>query len=356
MSDLVKKSSELPEKEPREILYGKVLDLNASTPNIDLRGLVNKLCQYVNIAEVIGTIKTGAEYVVQIPSEFQGGFDKGTYWIMENSKTGVQWPSLMELGADGKNHIVTPLPVKKREFIQNNPVKEITDHYHNLYMQEQINELAGMMEATLDTVKRIEHGQMDDRIGLLNAGRQGVILALSQKDEASRPGALLNAANNINIAQNQILETFKRRVSEFKPLPKNTFMQFLWEFTKTGYLEGKDEEYGNILEYYSLYLQATRMLADSYAITGDTGNAQRVFDMAVAQLQTIDYSNLKTIEYAHKNNSVEKLYENAAQFMLAEKQAHMDMVQRYDCLTISVSGAKLLEVLEDGKISEQEAE
>lgn len=48
-------------------------------------------------------------------------------------------------------------------------------------MQQQMNELIGIVETTYKAVERIEHGQMDDRIALLEAGRQGVILALSQK-------------------------------------------------------------------------------------------------------------------------------------------------------------------------------
>ena len=83
--------------------------------------------------------------------------------------------------------------------IQGNPARDITNSYHNLYMQQQINELSGLIETTLDTVKRIEQGQWDDRIGLLNAGKDAFILALAQKDEASRPNAIALAINNMNI-------------------------------------------------------------------------------------------------------------------------------------------------------------
>ena len=356
MDDLMKIDNMPAEQEVPGPFQGKVLHVNDSMPNIDFRGLLNKVFQYVNIAEVIDTIQKGAEYVVQIPVEYQEGFNDGVYWIMENAKTGKQWPSLMKLGEDGKNHIVTPLPIKKREFIQGDPIREITDHYHNLYLQQQINELSGLIEDTLDTVKRIEHGQMDDRIALLNAGRQGVILALAQKDETSRPTAMLNAINNINIAQNQIAETFKRRVSEFEPLPKSAVMQFIREFMRTGYLDGKDEEYGEILEYYGLYLQATQMLAGSYAIIGDTENAQRVFDLSVSQMSAIDFSRLKTIEYVHKDTSFEKIYENATSFLLTEKQMCLESAQEYECLSISISGEQLLEVLQDGAIPEEKTQ
>lgn len=359
MDDLIKVDNELTEQEPEkvEVLYGKVLNIRSSTPDIDFKGAINKVLQYVDVASILHNIKKGAEYVVQIPAELQGGFEAGKYWIMENSKTGTQWPTLMELGADGRNKIVTPLAVKKKEFIQGNPVKDITDNYQNLYLQQQINELSAKLEETLEIVQRIEHGQLDDRIGLLEAGRQGVILALSQKDENSRNTALLNAMNNIMVAQNQIFETFKRRVTEFKPVPKTELAQFLKSMVSNDYLSKRDNEYYEIQEYYSLYLEATRMLASSYILTGDNENAKRVFDMSIEKISSLDYSKLKTIEYAHKDSEFEKLYENAVKYLSTEKLLCIEEGTTYDCLEITISGEELAEVIENGtEISTEETE
>ena len=360
MDDLIKVNNDIvsQESEDVEVLYGKVLNIRSSTPNIDFRGIVNKVCQFVDMADVLSKVKKGAEYVVQIPAEFQSGFDAGDYWIMENSKTGKLWPTLMEMGEDGRSKIVTPLAVKKQEFMQGNPARDITSNYHNLYMQQQMNEIAGLVESTLQTVQRIEHGQMDDRIGLLDAGRQGVLLALAQKDEASRSTAMLNAVNNINVAQNQIFKTFERRVTEFEPLPKTKFGQFLREMISTGsYLDKRDNEYDEIQEYFDLYLQATRMLAGSYAVIGDTENAQRVFDMSVDKIKGIDYSKLKTIEYAHQGADFNRIYENADEYLIEEKAVCLEEAKEYDTLSISVSGDYLLEVIGDGKkIPSKEAE
>ena len=350
MKELIPLKNDLEKPDVNEACLGKVLDICSTFPEVDFRGIINTLCQSINIAGVLDKVQKGVEYVVQIPVELQKGFDAGAYWIMENGKTGMQWPMLMEKGADGKKRIVMPLPVKKQAVIQGNPIRQITEHYHNVYMQQQLSELSGLIETTLDTVKRIEQGQMDDRIGLLNAGRQGVVLAISQKDDAGRASALQNAINNINIAQNQVLETFKRRVEEFQPIPKRPAMQFLNECIKTGYLDNKDDEYSNILEYYSLYLQATQMLAGVYAIMGDIDTAGMVYDMSIAQMENIDFSKLSTMEYAHKGRTFEKIYESAVPCLQAEKQIGLEEAKQYECLTISLSGEKLLEAITDGEI------
>lgn len=361
MDDLVnvKKDLIIEDDNVEVIQYGKILNITPSTPNIDFKGILNKICQYIDIYAVLDKVQKGVEYVVEIPAEFQKGFDAGEYWIMENSKTGKQWPTLMELGENGKQKIVTPLGVKKQEFIQGNPTKDITGHYHNLYMQQQLNELSGLLETTLDAVKRIEHGQMDDRIALMEAGRQGVILALSQKDDASRSVALQNAISNINVAQNKFIETFKRRINEFEELPKTQIGQFFKELGKTGYIEGKIDDYNELLEYYGLYLQSTKMLAGAYAITGDIENAERVFDLSVERINNIDFSSLKSIEYVVDKEQIDKIYEDAQAFLIEEKKICLEEAKEYDCLSIKISGSELLEVLEDGEtktISEQKVE
>ena len=81
------------------------------------------------------------------------------------------------------------------------------------------------------------------------------------------------------------------------------------------YLDKRDNEYDEIQEYFDLYLQATRMLAGSYAVIGDTENAQRVFDMSVDKIKGIDYSKLKTIEYAHQGADFNRIYENADEYL-----------------------------------------
>lgn len=356
MEEIIKIDNQLKSTEDdTEVLYGKILNINSATPDVDFKGILNQVCQYTNILDVVNNIKKGTEFVVQIPTEFQAGFEAGQYWIMENSKTGTQWPTLMQLGEDGRNHIVTPLAVKEREFIQGNPARDIAENYQNMYMQQQMTELLDAVENTYKVVKQIEHGQMDDRIGRLEAGRQEMILALVQKDDDSRMLRLSDAINNISIAQGQIAETFKRRVHGFEALPKSKVSQFFIEFAKTGYFDRKADEYDEIQDYFSLYLDATRMLAGAYAITGDTETAKKVFELAIGKIQEVDYTNLKTIEHMYPVE--EKIYENATEYLETEQNVCLEDAKTYDCLSIKVTREELLEVLSDVReqeISEEE--
>lgn len=128
---------------------------------------------------------------------------------------------------------------------------------------------------------------------MLEAGKQGIIFALKQKDEENRKTAILLARNEINKAQNQIYQTFETKVLSFKPLPSSTIGLYIKEFIDTGYLNKRDDEYTEIQDYYHLYVEATKMLAVLFAVVGDMEMAQKVLDTGIHKLNSLDYSSLK---------------------------------------------------------------
>ena len=76
-------------------------------------------------------------------------------------------------------------------------------------------------------------------------------------------------------------------------------------------------------------------------------NAKKVFDMSIGKTKQLDYSKLRTIEYAHKGSDFEKIYENASDFLIEEKRICLEDAREYDCLSITISGDKLLEEFEN---------
>ena len=68
----------------------------------------------------------------------------------------------------------------------------------------------------------------------------------------------------------------------------------------------------------------------------------------------IDFSRLKTIEYAHPDAEIEKLYEHITEYLLEEKRVCLEDAADYDCLSLKISGDYLLEALEDGTTIQSE--
>ena len=327
---------------------GKKLYISHNSVGIDFQALLGHVVQCVNMGEILAEIKAGTQYVVQIPAEFQKAYESGEMFIMENMKTGKKWPSLMKIAEDGRHQVVSPLPITEQAIVHGNPVQELANSQHNMLMQQQVAHLTELVERTYRVVEQIKHGQMDDRIGLLEAGKNGLILALSMPEGEERNRQIDSSRQNILVAQAQIEKTLERRAGEFEPLPKAAPMRFMREFFHTGYLAEKKDDVQEMQEYYDLYLQATNLLAASYAICGNLETAEQTFRLSETTIQAIDFSKVKTIAYQHKALT-DMFYNAPIGYIEAEREVCMEEAKRYDYVAIEVSGEKLLEVLGDGK-------
>ena len=349
---IVKRNGELvpQEDDPIELVYDKVLNVTPETEGLDVNGMLAKLFQYANMADALSHVERSIEYVVRIPIKHQEAFDAGKVFINQNSKTGVMWPTLYEKLENGKRKFVDNLPIKQEEIIHGNPFESLAVSYHNLYMQQQIAELADALQETYQAVRRIEQGQMDDRIGLMMAGRDQIRYSLNASHE-ERVAAMAQGRGNLLVAQKQLLQTFKSRVSGFEPLPESCFSRFWLEVFHDGAHRRKDQEFTEIQKYYALYLQATQMVAATYAICGQMDAAEQVFIEAEQEMQEIDFGALQTLRYIHKKNT-EMFYYHAAEYIATEREICLEDAQDYDAISLQVSGEKLLEVFEHGRTEE----
>lgn len=335
----------------------KILKATANTQGIDVDSLLGKLVQYANITDALSHVEKTVEYIVQIPLKHEEAFEAKELFLNQNSKTGVLWPTLYKQLDNGKRQFVDNLPIKQEEIFRGNPFEAIASSYHNLYIQNQINDLSELMNRTYHAVERIEKGQMDDRIGYLMAGRDQIIYALNP-DYEDRNIAIESGRSNLLIAQGQLFQTLKRKVEGFEAISQSSVHRFANELKHSGYLREKDKEFSDIQEYFSLYLQASEMIAASYVIVNKPEIAKQVFDKAIDDMKKVDFTNLKTIDFVHGKNT-ERLYHRAVEYIDIEKNICTEDAKDYDLIELQVSGEKLMEVFENvnsKKISETRTE
>lgn len=328
----------------------KKMHITSDTDGININELLSKMFQYANIGDALAHVENSVKYVVEIPLKHKEAFEAGEVFLNHNSKTNVMWPTLYKKLEDGKRQFVDNLPIKQEEFIQGNPFESIAVSYHNLYLQKQINELSEIMNRTYKAVEQIEHGQMDDRIGLLLAGRDQILLSLHFAPE-DRVHDIELGRSNMLTAQKQLLQTFKRKVSNFEPIPDSAWKRFWIEFKHSGTFRQKDKEFSDIQEYYALYLQATQMVAASYVICGQIEAAEQVFEIAEQDMKGINFEGLKTLQNIHKENK-DMLYYHADDYVASERKVCMEEAKEYESISIEVSGSKLLEVFNYGRTEE----
>lgn len=338
----------------KDITDSKVLIVKEDMEDIDFQGVVNKVLQCMNIGGVISSIEKGVEYVVQIPAKYQRQFDSGEYFLNQNKTTGTEWPTLMKKAPNGRYQFVDALPIKKQEFVKGDPFQDICNNYHNIYMQQQIAQLAEAVRETYEVAKLIEEGQQDDRIALIEAGREEIELALTLKDSESRKRHIEQGRNNLITGKNQLAKALERRINRFDPIPKNPILRFGKSCLKVNYLNKKDDEYEKIEDGFILYNKATRLLAMSWGLTGELDALQSTYDGSISFIKKLDYTNIKTIEYAHEKSDLSDLfYKSAISGMRNEKRVCLNAAKNYDYISIEISGDELLEVIENDKVKQE---
>lgn len=355
----VKTSKEVAETEITEKLEGKivydekghkVLKIAKTMTSMDFMGTLGQLAQVVNIANITNTLEKGAEYIVQIPVKYQKQFEAGEYFINKNSKTGIEWPTLMKKAENGRNQFVDNLPIKREEFIQGNPFQDMCNSYNNIIMEQQIARIAEKVEETFEVVRMIEKGQQDDRAALIETGRKQILLAMTVHNEGRKKYLIDTGLDNLMLGQEQIGKALKLRVESFKALPDGRLPMFFTTVSTPGYLDKKDKEVEAIQDCYSMYIEATKMIAATLTYEGEMDAVQQVFNDSTVQLKAIDFSKVKTIERAHKDADLSDWFFNRpAEYVEAEKQPCLEMTKSIDYLQIEVSGEDLLEAIENGK-------
>lgn len=325
----------------------KDLQISSNTPNVSITQIINQVLQRVNLGDAISKVKKGVEYVVQVPLKYKEAYEAGEVFIVQNQTTKELRPQLARVVENGRHEFVAPLDMVERNVAQGTTLQNIANNYHNLAMQQQMAQLSALMEKTHKTVLRIEEGQYDDRIGQLMAGRNEIVLALSDPEHINE--AELNAGrNNLQIGCAQLVKTVQRRASQFPKISKSRLIRDLKLLFHSDYYQGLDEEYNRIEDCFDFYLQGTKMLAASYAFCGESEKAMVVFDQAKSALEQIDFSRVERMALIHSSEK-DWLSAEAPKYIESAKSTCLEEAQHYEMLSIKVSGEQLLEAFEHGR-------
>lgn len=290
----------------------KVLRLSHCDKGHDYKKMLAAAVQLFSAADIIGKIQKGAEFIVQVPAQYQAELQAGALEMMHGSPNGKTWATLVR----------------------------------------KLAELSEQAQEVYDAVLRIEQGQMDDRSGKLISGRNDVLRALENPKSEAQEGELELARSKISEAQSQIGQVFKSRIEDFKPIPESKLARRFKEILSpsTSYMKKCDEEFGKLQEYFEFYLRATQLLAWSHSVVGDTDRAKIVFEQSVSFLRTINFGNVRTLDYIYPRNSMDDaFYHQSVPYLKAEETICLDEARPYELVQITVSAEELEEVLADGK-------
>lgn len=330
----------------------KVLRVSRDDRGPDFKRMLAAALQLFSAADLIGKIEKGAEFVVQVPAQYQADLRSGALEMMHSAKSGKTWATLVRKLPDGRQKIVCNCSITEQMRVQGSAIQDLAGVYQNMALQHQLAELSEQVAAIYDTVRRIEQGQMDDRIGKLLSGRNDALQALKNPNMEDRKRELELARSKISEAQQQIGQAFKSRVEGFKRIPENRFQRLFCEIKSptTHYMKRQDEEFGKLQEYFEFYLRATQLLAWTYSVVGDTTRAESTFEQGVTFLRSINFGNVRTLDHIYPRKSMaDAFYHRSIPYMRAEKAACLEEARPYEYVQLTVSSEELLEVMQNGK-------
>lgn len=325
----------------------KALSIDHLMEGADFRGVMAKLVQFVDMAHIASSIQKGAQYVVEVPLQYQGALNQGLLEINKNSKTGTLWPTLVRRLESGKKEFVDNLPIRQEAFAKGNPFHELSTGMQNIYLQQQLAQVTQLVKDTFEAVQRIEKGQTNDRVGLLRSGYEGVQIALTHDGE-QRQREIEHARDQIREAKGRIGEELKSRIEDFKQVSPFPIARIIKQVFDDGHLDKANSEYNTIQKYYALYLYATKMLASTYTLYHDFAAAKMTYDLSADFIRGLDYSKVASIRHIHPNaEDGDFFFLKAEQYLMVEKAVCLEQINAYDYIELNVSGSELLEVIQN---------
>lgn len=331
----------------------RVARVSPASAGFNAYAVIGHLAQYANLANIAGAIKKGTQYVVQVPTHLQAALDSGKYTMLHGKESGKTWATIVEKLPNGKNKFIDNCPIVEEAFYHGNPLQDASNSLANLQLQQQMAALAQLVGETYEAILRVESGQKADRIGQLIAGRDGIVHALKMKDPERREQQIVLARQSLLEAQGKIGEVLRQKVASFKGVPRLAAARFAMEVVHSGYLDKRDDEYDAIHEYYDLYMQATRLIAESFLICDETESAMSVFDSCKQFISSLDFSKIGTVLYAHRQMPKSDLfYHQAEKATEKERTLCLEAAKPYDVIEITLDGADIMEVLASGNQEE----
>lgn len=331
----------------------RVARVSPTAAGFNAHAVIGHLVQYANLANIADAIKKGTQYVVQVPTHLQAALDSGKYTMLHGKESGKTWATIVEKLPNGKNKFIDNCPIVEEAFYHGNPLQDASNSLANLQMQQQMAALAQLVGETYEAILRVESSQKADRIGQLIAGRDGIVHALKMKDTERREQQIVAARQSLLEAQGKIGEVLRQKVASFKEVPRLAVARFAMEVVYSGYLDKRDDEYDAIHEYYDLYMQATRLIAESFLICDETESAISVFNSCEHFIGSLDFSKLGTVRYVHKRMPKSDLfYYQAAKAIAKERTLCLESGKPYDVIEITLDGTDIMEVLASGNQEE----
>lgn len=265
VSDQVYKSPEI-----KQYLINNYMDKNRNiTMNLPLI-----FSSTIQLKEIIDPQKI---YIAEFPKTILEQINSGNYDFMR-TKAGDILATIIDKNAPTNKNIVHNLRLQEINPNFSQSIQNISLNLAAMAILVQLANINAEMVEIKKAIMGIGRGQINDRIALVNAGRDQIKYALHIENVSNRNCAFINAMQTLSEARNKLESFLKDIVNNINHIPSNKFLIMWKSLSNRQFFQNCQTDYLDFQENFYAYIDASILLAMVFNEIDEKESLQEVFN------------------------------------------------------------------------------
>ena len=333
-----------------------MVDLRKLTPE-NATVIASRIVQGAQITrDVIANIADApdaTEYVARFSKKAQEGLDSGEFKLM-TKKTGEILGDVMGKSEASNRMVVKERPVLVERTVPNvtseQQAQTISSDLYSIALQQQMAEVAAKLDEMIEVAKRIEQGQQDDRIALIEAAERELRQAAVSKYEENRLECIRNARRFLSEGTSKIAKTMSRRLQSVDGVPEFQ-PAIVWKMlsSKGVYVDEMDDWFNKVQDDFDVLERAYALHALCVLALDEPKMLDILFDDYRNELVSMDTDKLRTMVNIHPERRADfkKAWFADVLGHVEAKQTEVKLLVEGEYIDVTITGKMLLEAIED---------
>lgn len=259
---------------------------------INIKGnVLNEIAEMVSgAAKIKDIINPEKSYIAKFPTDILEKMNSGQYDIMRSKKDGELLSTIIDKTLPKNRNIVHQIRLEEVSIGVEEKFKDLSSNISNMVLQQQLADLAQMLNRIQKTLIDVKRGQVLDRIALVKSGREKLEQAMKLSDSnGDKKQLILNAISGLNDGRSQLELYIRDEIKKDIKIPDNRLRLILKSLFNNGYYDEIESNFAELEEGMNAYFEATNLLAISYDLTNNREAIEEVFIPAKKLIQDCAY-------------------------------------------------------------------
>ncbi|EKY28084.1 hypothetical protein [Clostridium celatum] len=307
--------------------------------------LLNEISEMVSGAgKIKDIINPEKAYMAKFPTDILEKMNSGQYDIMK-CKDGELLSTIIDKTLPKNKNIVHQIRLEEVSIGVEEKLKDLSANISNMVLQQQLADLAQMLNQIQKTLIDVKRGQVLDRIALVKSGREKLEQAMKLSDSnEDKKQLIINAISGLNDGRAKLELYIRDEMEKDIKIPENKLILMFKSLFNNSYYDDIESNFAELEEGINAYFEATNLLAISYEVTNNREAIEEVFKPAKRLIQDSAYK-MKALSKVVLNGEVSSLawYDNEEKILSEiDNYSNLKLLQEKKYICIEFKGKDLL--------------